>query len=94
MNAIHRSPATAWLDHGTRCDCRGLRASLTPAGLDGYEPCAADLRVELVTDPAHFLPEECPRLVAETAVSLFSALMDPKSGDTASQVPAEAPGAE
>jgi pimeloyl-ACP methyl ester carboxylesterase len=54
--------------------------ALSPAELDGYEPYADDLRVELVTDAGHFLPEERPRLVAETAVRFFSALMDPKSG--------------
>jgi pimeloyl-ACP methyl ester carboxylesterase len=60
--------------------------ALSPAGLGGYEPYANDLRVELVTDAGHFLPEERPRLVAETAVRFFSALTDPKSGDTHSQV--------
>jgi pimeloyl-ACP methyl ester carboxylesterase len=60
--------------------------ALSPAELGGYEPYADDLRVELVTDAGHFLPEERPGLVAEIAVRFFSALMDPKSGDTHGQV--------
>ena len=46
--------------------------ALSPAELGGYEPYAEDLRVELVTDAGHFLPEELPRLVAETAVRFFA----------------------
>jgi pimeloyl-ACP methyl ester carboxylesterase len=46
--------------------------ALSPAGLGGYESYADDLRVELVTDAGHFLPEERPRLVAETAHRFFS----------------------
>jgi pimeloyl-ACP methyl ester carboxylesterase len=68
--------------------------ALTPAELHGYEPYADDLRVELVTDAGHFLPEERSRLVAETAISFFSARIDPKFGDTDSQVPDEAAVAE
>ena len=58
--------------------------ALSPAGLGGYEPYADDLRVELVTDAGHFLPEERPRLVAETAHRFFSRLIERQS---ASQVP-------
>jgi hypothetical protein len=55
--------------------------ALSPAELDGYQPYADDLRVELVTGAGHFLPEERPRLVAETAISFFSALTEPNPGD-------------
>jgi pimeloyl-ACP methyl ester carboxylesterase len=53
--------------------------TLTPAELGGYEPYVDDLRIELVTDAGHFLPEEDPRLVAETADNFFSALLEPQS---------------
>lgn len=46
--------------------------ALSPTELGGYEPYTDALRIELVPDAGHFLPEERPRLVAETAVRFFS----------------------
>lgn len=46
--------------------------ALAPSELGGYEPYADNLRIELATDAGHFLPEERPQLVAETAVRFFS----------------------
>lgn len=46
---------------------------ISPADLDGYEPHADDMRIELVPDAAHFIVEEMPELVAERALSLFAA---------------------
>jgi pimeloyl-ACP methyl ester carboxylesterase len=48
--------------------------ALAPSELGGYEPYADDLRVELVTDAGHFLHEERPELVAETALRFFAQL--------------------
>jgi pimeloyl-ACP methyl ester carboxylesterase len=45
---------------------------LAPSELGGYEPYADDLRVELVTGAGHFLAEERPQFVAETAVRFFA----------------------
>jgi pimeloyl-ACP methyl ester carboxylesterase len=45
--------------------------ALAPSELGGYERYAVDLRVELVTGGGHFLPEERPELVAETALRFF-----------------------
>ena len=45
--------------------------ALAPSELGGYEPYADDLRVELVTDAGHFLHEERPQLVADTALRFF-----------------------
>jgi pimeloyl-ACP methyl ester carboxylesterase len=42
------------------------------AALGGYELYADSLRIELVTDAGHFLPEERPQLVAQTAIRFFS----------------------
>jgi pimeloyl-ACP methyl ester carboxylesterase len=52
--------------------------ALSAAELGGYEDYADDLSVELVTDAGHFLPEERPRLVAETADRFFSRLIEPQ----------------
>ncbi len=41
--------------------------------LRGFEPYADDMRVELVSDAAHFIVEEKPDLVAERALELFAA---------------------
>jgi pimeloyl-ACP methyl ester carboxylesterase len=57
--------------------------ALSAAELGGYEPYADDLRVELVTDAGHFLPEERPRLVAETADRFFSGQIERKSASHA-----------
>jgi pimeloyl-ACP methyl ester carboxylesterase len=46
---------------------------IRPHYLEGYEPHADDMRVELVADAAHFIVEEKPALVAERALSLFAA---------------------
>lgn len=56
--------------------------ALSPAELGGYEPYADDLRVELVTSAGHFLPEERPRLVADTVARFFSALMEQSANTT------------
>ena len=48
--------------------------ALAPVELGGYEPYADDLRVELVTDAGHFLHEERPQLVADTALRFFARL--------------------
>lgn len=45
--------------------------ALAPTELGGYEPYANDLRIELVTDAGHFLPEERPQLIADTALRFF-----------------------
>lgn len=60
--------------------------ALAAAELGGYETYADDLRVELVTDAGHFLAEEHPRLVAETAARFFSALIEPQSANKDAQV--------
>jgi pimeloyl-ACP methyl ester carboxylesterase len=41
--------------------------TITPALLRGFEPYADAMTVEVVPDAGHFLPEECPELVAERA---------------------------
>jgi pimeloyl-ACP methyl ester carboxylesterase len=54
--------------------------ALAPAELGGYEPYAGHLRVELATGAGHFLPEERPQLVAETALRFFeSATRSPRA---------------
>ena len=45
--------------------------AIGPGELGGHEPYADNLRVELVTDAGHFLPEERPQLVADSAVGFF-----------------------
>lgn len=45
--------------------------ALAPAELGGYEPYADDLSVELVSGAGHFLHEERPQLVADTALRFF-----------------------
>lgn len=56
--------------------------ALAPAELGGYEPYADDLRIELVTDAGHFLHEERPQLVAETALRLYAQLSESVPGPT------------
>jgi pimeloyl-ACP methyl ester carboxylesterase len=51
--------------------------ALAPTELRGYEPYADELRVELIADAGHFLHEERPQLVAETAVRFFARLGGP-----------------
>ena len=46
--------------------------TVTPALLRGYEPYADAMSVEVIPDAGHFLPEECPELVAERARAFFS----------------------
>ncbi|MGZ5309773.1 MAG: alpha/beta fold hydrolase [Solirubrobacterales bacterium] len=46
---------------------------IRPHDLEGYEPYADDMRVELVDDAAHFIVEEKPELVSERALSHFAA---------------------
>ncbi|HEX5164663.1 MAG TPA: alpha/beta hydrolase [Thermomicrobiales bacterium] len=46
--------------------------TITPALLRGYAPYADAMTVEVVPDAGHFLPEECPALVAERARAFFS----------------------
>jgi pimeloyl-ACP methyl ester carboxylesterase len=45
--------------------------TITPALLGGYEPYADAMTVEVVPNAGHFLPEECPTLVAEHVRSFF-----------------------
>jgi pimeloyl-ACP methyl ester carboxylesterase len=47
--------------------------AMAPHLLDGFEPYADDMRVELVEDSAHFIVEEKPALVVERALEHFSA---------------------
>jgi pimeloyl-ACP methyl ester carboxylesterase len=44
---------------------------LTPRMLQGYEPYADDISVELVDEAGHFIAEDCPELVAERALAFF-----------------------
>ena len=45
---------------------------MSPSDLEGFEPRADEMRVELVEDAAHFIVEEKPELVAERALALFA----------------------
>jgi pimeloyl-ACP methyl ester carboxylesterase len=45
---------------------------LTPRLLEGYEPHADDMSVELVEDAGHFIAEDRPELVAERALAFFA----------------------
>ncbi len=45
---------------------------LSPRSLGGYERCADDLKVEVMPDSGHFLPEERPALVAASARAFFA----------------------
>ena len=44
---------------------------ITPKLLDGYQPYADEMRVEVVPDAGHFLVDERPDLVAERALAFF-----------------------
>jgi pimeloyl-ACP methyl ester carboxylesterase len=46
--------------------------ALAPAELGGYEPYTRDLRVELIAGAGHFLHEQHPQLVADTALRFFA----------------------
>ena len=45
---------------------------MSPKQLQGYEPYADDMRVELVEDSGHNIAEEKPGFVAERARNHFS----------------------
>jgi pimeloyl-ACP methyl ester carboxylesterase len=45
---------------------------MRPHNLDGFEPYADEMRVELVEDAAHFIVEEKPELVSRRALELFA----------------------
>jgi pimeloyl-ACP methyl ester carboxylesterase len=47
--------------------------AMRPEQLQGYQPYADDMRVELVEDSAHFIAEERPDLVVDRALRLFRA---------------------
>jgi pimeloyl-ACP methyl ester carboxylesterase len=47
--------------------------AIPPTLLRGYQPYAPALQVEVVPDAGHFLPEECPALVAERARTFLGA---------------------
>jgi pimeloyl-ACP methyl ester carboxylesterase len=47
--------------------------AIHPSSLEGYEPYADDMRVELVPDTGHFIVDERPELVLERAQELFGA---------------------
>ncbi len=48
----------------------------SPAMLEGWEPHADDMTVEVVTSAGHFLPEEAPLEVAAAADALFGPPVD------------------
>jgi pimeloyl-ACP methyl ester carboxylesterase len=45
-----------------------------PRALAGHEPYADDLRVELLEDAGHFLPEENPELVSARALEFLASV--------------------
>ena len=45
--------------------------AISPRFLEGYEPHADDMDLELVPDSGHFIAEEKPELVAQRALELF-----------------------
>jgi len=47
--------------------------AITPAALEGYEPYADDMRIEMVPDTGHFIADAAPDLVAERALEFFEA---------------------
>lgn len=49
----------------------GSDITVPPVLLRGYEPYADAMAVEVVPDAGHFLPEECPALVADRARAFF-----------------------
>jgi len=46
--------------------------AISPALLRGYEPHADDMRLELIDGCGHFLPEECPETVLESALGFLA----------------------
>jgi pimeloyl-ACP methyl ester carboxylesterase len=55
---------------------------LRPHHVEGYEPYADDMRVELVPGVGHFIAEEVPDLVAERARALFAGERQRASSET------------
>ncbi len=52
----------------------GVRdAFISPVWLEGFEPYADDMTVELVEDSGHFIAEERPELVAARAREFLGA---------------------
>jgi pimeloyl-ACP methyl ester carboxylesterase len=47
--------------------------AITPSSLDGYDPYADDMRIEMVPDTGHFIVDAVPDLVAERALEFFEA---------------------
>jgi pimeloyl-ACP methyl ester carboxylesterase len=50
--------------------------AIPPRSLEGYEPYADDMRVEVVPDTGHFLVDAEPELVARRALEFFEARSD------------------
>ena len=46
--------------------------AISTSALEGFEPYADDMRVQLVPDAGHFIAEEKPALVVERALTFFS----------------------
>ena len=46
--------------------------AIRPPLVRGYEPHADDMRVEIIEDCGHFLPEECPDVVLRRALDFFA----------------------
>jgi hypothetical protein len=66
------SRTSSWLDRRPTLVLNATKDfALVPAALGGYEPYADDLRVGLIADAGHFLHEERPQLIAETALRFF-----------------------
>jgi pimeloyl-ACP methyl ester carboxylesterase len=49
---------------------------IAPAFLEGWQPFATDMSVEMITGVGHFLPEQAPGAVAAAAMRLFDPLAD------------------
>jgi len=62
--------------------------AVPPRLVAGQERHGADLRVELVPDAGHFLPEERPELVAERLLAFFAGADEPAAAESAREAPA------